>query len=82
MFEVICIKQGKWEADDGADSVGPKYGEVCTVIDVRKERYYVLKEYQFNPFDGARDAFLKKWFIPLSSIDETEMERNYKTEKV
>lgn len=82
-MKVICIKQGKWKANDGLDGSGPKYLEECTVIgDAPNRSYYFLKEYEFSRIEGIREGFLKKGFIPLSSIDETEMVRDYKTEKV
>lgn len=82
-MKVICIKEGAWVANDpSASGSKPSYGDICTVLkeDVYKTGW-VLKEHRYTD-DGQNHSFLKKWFVPLSSIDETKMERNYKTEKV
>jgi len=82
MFKVICIKQGEWKSRlDGRLLQGPKFGEECTVESVNPKGNYYLLGYNFIAVTG-RCSYIPKRFIPLSSIDETEMERDYKTEKV
>lgn len=78
-MRVICI-------DDrfmGKDGFEPRCGEIVTVAGccpVYKNNYDI-KEY---PRDkrGALQSFDKNAFVPLSSIDETEFERNYNKELV
>lgn len=70
-MRVICVN------DKGLGPVGPRlvYGSIYSISETRRD-LYGLKETGMDVF------YLKSRFIPLSSIDETEMERNYKTEKV
>lgn len=80
-MKVLCIKQGEWIPKYATERErGPVYGEVCTVIE-EDEHGYTLVEHHFRK-DGRERSFARLHFIPLSSIDETEKERNYKTEKV
>lgn len=57
-----------------------KEGEIYTVIDTkigqRVPLVYLIKEIPVRTWYDA------DWFIPLSEIDETEMERNYQTETI
>lgn len=77
-MKVICI-----DGDFSHNGVKPKHGSPKTGEVVTKECahksegivWYGIVEYPHDWFEAAA-------FIPLSSIDETEMERNYKTEKV
>ena len=81
-MKVICIKQGDWVSTyDGRPMRGPKFGEECTVDGLAECGFYYLKGYDFTAITG-RIYYSPKRFIPLSSIDETEMQRDYKTEKV
>lgn len=80
-MKVLCINRSVWQAEDKKDNYGPSYMEEVTVIE-EFEGNYILAEYYRNPHDGVRESYEKDQFIPLSSIDETEMEREYKTEKV
>lgn len=76
-MKMMCIKNGEWSGT----GIGPVYGEIVTVIDV-VEGYYILSEYYRDKADGLRISFIPDYFIPLSSIDETEMVREKQTEKV
>ena len=86
MFKVLCIK----DTPDIGYSRGGKInpippenrcycGEQYTVAEIVKgyqgELKYKLSERPSNY------RYRKVYFSPLSEIDETEMERNYKTEK-
>lgn len=42
---------------------------------------YVLSELMFSPKDGNICAYNCECFVPISEIDETEMIREYNTEK-
>lgn len=68
-MQIMCVN------DKGLGPVGPRlvYGSIYSVSEARKD-LYGLKE------TGANVYYLKSRFIPLSSIDETEMERNYNIE--
>jgi len=78
MFKVMCIKQGEWRDFYGDIANGPRYGETCTVDRLNSQKFYILKEWP-RSHDGGHDP---ERFIPLSSIDETEMVREKQTEKV
>lgn len=79
-MRVICIKQGEWRRIlSRIKASGPKYGDECTVIS-KGIGDKGLPTYRFK--EWSNDEYTRRHFIPLSSIDETEMERNYKTEKV
>lgn len=80
-MKVICIKT------DTIHTSGPNIvpngslieGNVYTVIDTDVydgRTYYRLAEIKYFAFYGAH------LFIPISSIDETEFNRNYKTEQI
>lgn len=75
-MQVICINSNGWQTAMGKIS-GPSSGDVLRVMDEEWEEGY--HGYYFAQW---QTPFLASEFIPLSSIDETEMERNYKTEKV
>jgi hypothetical protein len=80
-MKVICIKQGRWLGINTSIIFdGPKYGERCSVtgegVAVDGTLVYFLSEW---PEEGG---WAQIRFIPLSEIDETEMIRNYDTEKV
>lgn len=79
---VICIKNGEWISEQIGVSkkCNPSFGEPCTVVKENKDAYEI-EEYPLNEL-GNPQQFLKKWFIPSSSIDETEMIREYKKELV
>jgi len=89
-MRLVCINTTGWYQDKKAlfglitykrNCKGPKYGDIVTKIkDVYEEGilYYILVEWP----DANDEGFEATSFIPLSEIDETEMERNYKTEKV
>lgn len=74
-MKLFCIKDGPWlHAKDNrpADGPSPQYGDIVTVASERNvagHAVVVLVEFS-NPF-----GYLKKWFVPLSDIDETEMVR-------
>jgi hypothetical protein len=81
MFKVICIKRDTIDHD--TQEIEPSHlveGRVYTVADIYEKEWYRLSEI---PPDKRYDyVFHCRNFIPLSFIDETEMEREYKTEKV
>lgn len=80
MIRVICI-DGK---NGHPEVIPPIEGDVYTVTgmsDEYKDSYY-LKELPFAK-DGIRVASYTTWrFIPLSTIDETELLHNRQTELV
>lgn len=76
MKKAICVKQGDWRfliKGTIENSNSPTYGETVTVSQcpVFKDAYD-LAEYPLDS-DGNRQSFAKKWFIPTSEIDETEL---------
>ncbi len=78
-MRVICIKQFTKEVENRNPVPPIKFGEIYTQVDESEyngEKFIALQEFRWE------DRFKKSYFAPLSSIDETEMERNYKTEKV
>lgn len=78
MRQVLCINATNWRYPKSYH-VFPVEGEVYTVVEECEGDSYVLAELRNNK-NGSIAAFLKRRFIPLSSIDETEMERNYNIE--
>lgn len=77
MFKVICIN----DKSPYAAPVAPwkiKEGEVYTVTNTGYTKWGIVYELNIQPGVG----YWPEFFVPLSEIDETEMERNYKTEKV
>lgn len=74
-MKVMCIKQGEWNMVKRglmAPHTHPKYGEICTVV-YEDHDSYLLEEH---------DAYYtKRWFIPCSDIEETEL-INHKEEVV
>ena len=81
-MRVICIKQGDWISSllNRKTINSPSYMEECTAYDYNAESY-TLVEYPCNDI-GHPATWNKKWFTPLSEIDETTFERNYKKELV
>lgn len=81
-MRVICIKDFT-ACLKGVDAGNnPKFGEIVTAHQCRVwENGYSIDEYLFD-FDGKGQSFSKANFTPVSSIDETEFERNYKKELV
>lgn len=74
-MQVICINAfGDW-------SNQLKEGGNYTVIGNDCDEGYILREIK-HPMSSLEYGFKKHRFIPLSSIDETEMVREYQTEKV
>lgn len=78
MKKVICIDNKPHSHTPYPECVRKLVeGGLYTVIDTPHPIGYELKEIKTpNPY-----GFLASRFIPLSSIDETEMERNYSTVK-
>lgn len=78
-MKVICINNKPSPGYHTTDAHILKEGKVYTVIaegvnpDLGTENYVLAEVKSSNPIGG----FLKARFIPLSTIDETEMERNY-----
>jgi hypothetical protein len=75
-MQVVCINGDGWQNATGKIP-GPLYGDMLLILDEERD-----EEYHGYYFARWQTPFLASEFIPLSSIDETEMERNYKTEKV
>lgn len=66
MKKVLCIKQGNWiGVVSNTVFDGPKYNEICTVVEETFDAYLLLEW----PDDAGWD---KCRFIPLSDKDETE----------
>lgn len=90
-MRLMCVNTDGWVEDRSylfglikikRDCDGPTYGDMVSVTSSYYEDgvlYYVLLEW---PEKKRNDGFQADCFIPLSSIDETEMEGAYKTEKV
>jgi hypothetical protein len=79
-FKVLCVSEGEL-VDANVPRI--KVGEIYTAIDYNEQiigrtKYcgYILAEF------GSNFAYGVYCFIPLSEIDETKMERNYKKEKM
>ena len=81
-MRVRCINDRGWCAyiDHTKNKVGPEWGDIDEVIEVRTEDD--LCGYRLLRF--PTEYFEASYFIPISDISETEMERNYnfKTEEV
>lgn len=73
-MKMLCIKDGEWKEPGLTE--GPKYMEEVTKVDDWDEDFLILAEYPFP------EVFHRKWFIPLSNIDETEMVRENQLVKV
>lgn len=73
-MKAICIKQKDWERVSGPDifTPDPVFGEIVTIIDTvqRASEWY-------HQLQGYIPKYRVEEFAPLSSIDETEFERNY-----
>jgi len=77
-MKVLCISD---EIKTDFDKLPPlSVGEIYNVVKETKHQiweFYMFSELNVN---GYNCWYCKDNFIPLSSIDETEFERNYKTE--
>jgi hypothetical protein len=78
-MRVVCIDDD-WYGVTGYElpKVNPKYGEILTVTEAATAHpfpYYCFSEYGENRYEQCG-------FIPISDIDETQMEREYNKEKV
>ncbi len=72
-MKVMCIKNGDWKDPDGLIFTGPTFGERVTAIDCSMfPNNYIILEYPGEP-DGRKYSYRKHYFIPLSTIDETEL---------
>lgn len=81
-MKVICINETGF-VDKEVDPI--KEGEIYTVIAHKtydNKRYYQLSELAINSKNHYPQWYASFRFIPLSSIDETEFEREYKKELV
>lgn len=80
----MCIKDGKFicRISGIVMNNGPKYGETVTASQspCYPESYFI-HEYPIGD-NGVEQYFNKICFIPLSSIDETEMVREYNKQTV
>lgn len=76
-MQVICIES---QMDDKSDKHAPEVpvGDIVTVVNCFTK--WGMELYVFAEYDGY--AYETKHFIPLSSIDETEMQREYKHSKI
>jgi len=71
-MRVMCIKNGLWLSEQvGLNPFGPSFGEIVTVTEVDGDKYY-LKEWPTNS-KGRIANWHSKNFVPLSTIDETEL---------
>jgi hypothetical protein len=81
-MRVYCITNN-WRKASGfaIDFAMPKYGDTCEVVGETDDGVaYVLAEY---PHPGQPvNGWHKRGFIPLSSISETEMVREYNKQLV
>lgn len=86
-MKVICVHKGPWGGKFVSTNLpaigyfeGPKYNEVCTVIDEDEEGRYQLENYPNNYW------YSKKYFRELSdsTIDELleELELDLEFEKI
>lgn len=78
---LLCVKRDTQDGDTDlplSDSLLTEGQQYNSIGDYDND-YYILAEF---PIRGRRDVFHKPNFIPLSSIDETEMVREYQTERV
>lgn len=82
-MKVICINEN-WVFGTGmkATEFTPKEGEDYTVVSFGKCACGCRVDVYELAECGEGYGYDATHFIPLSSIDETEMERNYKTELV
>lgn len=74
-MKVICIDDN-WDFDGGIIHPAPRFNEVVTVTVAKKidgDDYYNLLEY------GVEYWYEQPSFIPLSSIDETEIIKQRET---
>lgn len=86
-MRVICIDKGTYDPYFIPLIVGETYtviqfvkgGEIA-LSRIAPNDCYRLEELKSSPIDGSPLFYHAKNFIPLSSIDETEFERNYKKE--
>ena len=79
-MKVICIDDN-WPYKDGTE---PEFGEICTATQCNVYGdCYNISEYPFNS-KGKPQVFYKRYFAPLSDIDETETEvyKNLQTQTV
>jgi hypothetical protein len=83
----MCINVRGWYVDETLlwglikykkDTKGPKYGDIVTVTRRCYEEGILYYELQEWPKNGEFEA---DCFVPLSDIDETEMVREFNTEK-
>lgn len=73
MQKVMCINDKHWKNDMSC----PIFGEVVTISNERKspvsgEPCFEFEEYPCPPGHAFR-IFSKKYFAPLSDLDETEL---------
>lgn len=75
-LRVICIDNSPGKHGFAAHLLvqGKEY-DVSQAVEPGFEDAYDVCGLLFNPATGGRIGFLKKRFIPLSQIDETEMTR-------
>lgn len=79
-MKAMCIKQGGWNWAKPIFTHTPKdpeYGEEVTILrEMDYEDVVICKLAEYESW------YAREFFIPLSSISETEFERDYKTEMV
>jgi len=72
MQKVICI-----DNSDGASKCAKRMlieGDIYTAVQSSDyNNGYFIKEALFDPLDGLKVSFEKRRFVPLSTIDETEL---------
>jgi hypothetical protein len=77
MFKVICV-QGTPKDGKPLTEWKIKEGEIYIVIGLWETKWGMVYELDIQPDVG----YWPEYFVPLSEIDEIQMERNYQTEKV
>lgn len=80
-MKVVCVNNSVLTNTFGFSQPAPqlKEGNTYTVIRVTILGGYILAE--VNPLPGF-DCFNPERFVPISDIDETTFERNYKKQSI
>ena len=73
-MKVICIDENFISSKHmKKPSIHPKEGEICTVVEVSDDGFYMLSEYLSTDLDTKVAMWVCSKFIPLSDIDETDL---------
>ena len=79
-MKVICIDAKKCHTT--GNPVRLKEGETYEVYDSPYDDCYIVVGFEICPVSGLRDCYFKDRFIPLSTIDETELLKERQQELV